>query len=242
MCNDLYLYLADGKIKRLSDYGYCISERVKFPVATMDVEEIHIPGRDGSLTIENGYQDIEIEIEINAMADNARSLELMTTSLIQDLQNTEKISFEVKKDKFNIVKHVDISVIDSQIDEHKAMGIKFKCDPYYYYFSGVNPIYNPRKIKVQSECKPKITLTLINYQQEMKVEINSQVYRLNGSKIPGNANGVVLDPNLNYVYARSTGAVIDTPPFDLTLSPGFNDISVTNINGFYIETNDKSLY
>ncbi|MGT2682997.1 phage tail domain-containing protein [Streptococcus porci] len=120
----------DGKFP--DDLPFCLAERPAIPTAEMAYEDIEIPGRDGNLTVENGYKDIVISCEYN----------LLEAYNIKGLLRRIKAFFIGKKELrfdddvvFYKIKKVAISEIDNSEAGYGSFTVSFTCDPFQYEVS-----------------------------------------------------------------------------------------------------------
>lgn len=130
--------------------GLCIKERVDIPSCQKSIEKISVPGRDGELTVEGNYQNMQMEIELNVMKDN----------IIDEIRNIKSLLLDAKKiflsddeDFFYLVKNVSIGDIENEVNFYGSFKINFELDPFAYKSSSF--IYNNLNSKLKEDSSFK---------------------------------------------------------------------------------------
>ncbi|MGT2911382.1 hypothetical protein ACVR1I_06660 [Streptococcus cameli] len=119
--------LLDGEFP--DDLFCCLSERPVIPSPEMSYEVIEIPGRDGSLTIEKGYQDITFDCQYNVLElYNVKALMRRIKAFFLG-KKTLRLSDDTVLYK---IKRMVISEIDNEEEQYGAFTVTFTCDPFQY--------------------------------------------------------------------------------------------------------------
>lgn len=155
---------------------YCV-ERPEIPAPKKRVKELFIPGRDGSVYIdEELYEDIEINITLNYMDDANKWHEKFRT-LKKTLKNCKELRFSDDIGFFRKIKKIVIGSNKRNSYKIGVVTIEFTVDPYYYLESGKNEIYiNEQIINNFDVSHPKY---LIEGEGICTLRINSKIIEAN---------------------------------------------------------------
>ncbi|KXI14670.1 phage tail component protein [Peptostreptococcus anaerobius] len=131
MMQSLILFVKDKRID-LASKGFCIKERPHIPTTKARVESIDVQGRDGSLHIDKGYEDIDISVELNILDDKMQSRIREVKGLIFDC---DKILFSDDEHFCYIVNSVTIGDIENEVNYYGSFEVTFNCRPFSYKVS-----------------------------------------------------------------------------------------------------------
>ncbi|KEH91688.1 phage putative tail component, N- domain protein (plasmid) [Clostridium botulinum C/D str. BKT12695] len=183
-----------------TDFGIIIEKKPLIPMPQRNVENVKIPGRSGTLIIDdNTYDDITIQIECNFIAYEIKNRATQIKHWLMGSQ--EKLVLSDDIDKFYIAQVVNKFDIAQSIRILGTFPVIFNCKPFMYYFSGLEPIeitspttiYSPEFI-VPSE--PKI---VICGQGDITVNINN-----NSIKLKDVQDYITLDSTIQECYKNNS--------------------------------------
>lgn len=126
---------------QLSDYGVFISGDGTFNAPERDTTEVEIPGRNGSLTLDNGrYKNIEVKYPAFIYNNFAENVEAVRNILLDSSKNV-RIEDTYHPDKFRIGKYKGGFTV-KPIPELYAgeFELTFDCYPQRFLKSGEDPI------------------------------------------------------------------------------------------------------
>lgn len=118
--------------KSIESIGLYVKDRPEIPTPSQRIESFDVPGRDGSLTIANGLEDIEITVEFNVLDDDFKN---KIRGIKRFLFESKRLYFEDDKDFFFNVKIVRIGDIENEVKYYGSFEVVFLCDPYQYKLS-----------------------------------------------------------------------------------------------------------
>lgn len=111
------------------DLKCSVAERPLIPTPQLNVIFESIPGRDGSLTIEDSYEDIEIKVKYNILEDI--NIKPLIRKIKGFLVGKNKLQFD-DDNIFYKIKNIVIDDIDNEIYNYGAFYIVYRCDPFQY--------------------------------------------------------------------------------------------------------------
>lgn len=130
--------LLDGQFP--DNLPFCLTERPIIPTPDMDYDDIEIPGRDGTLTIENGYKNITIPCEYNILEDY--NVKALTRKIKAFFLNKKTLRFS-DDTVFYKIKKIQFSDIENDIEEYGLFKITFELDPFQYELTSAFDITKP---------------------------------------------------------------------------------------------------
>lgn len=206
-----------------SSLGIYVIKRPDYPEVTEKKETYNIPSRDGILYFHTElYNDVEIEVSVNFMAENENSFGIMCRKLNAWVIGTynKKLKFLDDFNFFRKVKYAEISAIQRSGRLGNAE-IKFVCDPYMYLvdsdqfqsFSGnitndymlSKPVY---KIEGNGLCILKKDV------KEFQIQVPGVIF-VDSEKMIAYTEDKVANTNVQGFYST------------LFLEPGINTFSIT---------------
>ncbi|MCQ6329042.1 phage tail domain-containing protein, partial [Bacillus cereus] len=112
------------------DYLLCMVERPDIPTAKEKIEFIEVPGREnGSLTKNNGYEDVTFKIDFNLLEDY--NIKPLLRRIKAWLLNAKTLSF-TDDNVYRKIKSVEIGSIANEIEEYGQFEVTFVADPFEY--------------------------------------------------------------------------------------------------------------
>lgn len=211
-------FYLDGTSSR--DYGIYVSGTGVYNAPERDVEIIEIPGRNGTLTIDNGrYRNIEVSypaIFVQGFKENIESARawLCGTSAYRRLEDDYNI------DSYRMARYTDGLNLNvaTMLDAAKCT-LRFDCMPQRFLYSGEKEVAMTNGGKI-------INPTSFDALPLIKV-VGAGTLTINGANIVITAASVTLDSEIQRAY-------LGTTPLDSTitgefpvLTPGENTVSWT---------------
>ena len=200
----------------IKDYGLCLYDRPNIPTPERDTEVVTIRGKNGTLTKEYGWKDIEVPVKLNLMSD----------TLKEDVRGVKawilkaKEIFYADDSVFYKVSRVRMGSIENEIAEYGAFDVSFICKPFQYSLPTAVTLTAPGRIynhgTETTEPYIKVTGTGV---------INLDI---NGRDIILTVDGYIeLDTELGYAFKGTSGADDKVNGELPVLTPGENNISWT---------------
>lgn len=136
-----------------TDFGLLVAYRPSIPSPERDLEEISIPGRDGTLTIDNKrYNNIEIPIDFNYIGKEDEWAQKWRAAKKWLSARNALLFFDDDIHHFYIVKYVRLSENQRKTNRIGYFTATFVCSPYNYLISG--------KAEKKQEMKPVYLCTV----------------------------------------------------------------------------------
>lgn len=143
----------DGQ--NLADLGLHVSGAGTFGAPSRDVEEKEIPGRDGTLIIDNGrYDNIDIEYEGSVLAKSpleyTRTIEKLR-SFLSSRKGYKRLEDTYRMEEYRLASFIDGLDPDEILLQGSTFKLKFNCKPQRFLKDGEqkkvyttsSSIYNP---------------------------------------------------------------------------------------------------
>lgn len=120
-----------------TDFGLLVAYRPSIPSPERDLEEISIPGRDGTLTIDNKrYNNIEIPIDFNYIGKEDEWAQKWRAAKKWLSARNALLFFDDDIHHFYVVKYVRLSENQRKTNRIGYFTATFVCSPYNYLISG----------------------------------------------------------------------------------------------------------
>jgi len=129
-------FILDGNINSRSNLGLRITQPPVIPPARRIVDSIEVDGREGSLTILRGWEDVVFDLRAALLGSNLVS---RWRTILPRILNAETIRFSNDADVFYQVKHVYVVPIERRMSGMSEYSITFTCAP-FRYMRNVSPI------------------------------------------------------------------------------------------------------
>ncbi len=193
------LYIDDVNI---CSFYLCMKERPVIPAPKRRVNKIEIPGRDGSLTEFEGYDDIEISIKLNAL-EECEDIQSLSIS-IKDLIYSAKTIRLTDRPGYYKVKAVEISEMENSIVPFLDFEAIFTCDPFLYAYSKLKKVNNGEKIfNPGTYFSRPLIRAKFSGKEDGEIRINENIITL---KEPDPSETYIIDCEMMDTYAeRSLG-------------------------------------
>lgn len=118
---------------RLSEYGFCLTERPSIPVADEDVTfHSGIDGRDGGLVERGGLKDRPLKLTVNILEDVPAKpiIRIFRGKLLS--KRLSQLIFSDEPDIYYVIKHIKVGNIDNEITEKGEFDLDLTLDPFDY--------------------------------------------------------------------------------------------------------------
>lgn len=214
-----------------SDYGCYIDSWNKDDAPERVVENVAVPGRNGTVTIDGGrYENIVVPYKVFIDADFAMRIPELKGRLLAD-SGYHRLEDTIHPEEYRMAKCVSgLSATESQERKKGYFDLKFDCMPQRFLKSGETvvtlsasgKIYNP----TQCQAKPLL-----------KIYGTGDVY-LNNQKITIRAatNYTYIDCEIMEAYNGSVNCNANvTLPDELFLTAGENTITLSQVSGVEIK-------
>lgn len=137
-----HFIMFDGQ--NLADWGLHISGDKSFGAPERDVDEIEVPGRDGSLTFDNGrFKNYDLEYDAGIVGDDDVDYEYKIRKLRSFLCSRlgyKRLEDTYHPDEFRLAKFVDGLDPDMPALQGGTFTLKFNCKPQRFLRSGEEAI------------------------------------------------------------------------------------------------------
>lgn len=215
---------------RAAEHNIKIMKRPGIPAPVADYTEVHIPGRDGNLYIdEKTVEDIEIRVEMNYMCDHREWFEHWREAkewLMQKGPN--RLRFGDDPEYFYHVKKVELSEAERVCREIGRFSAVFICNGYQYLLSGQRA-YALGDVIDNPYCVTH-PVYLVEGEGTCTITVNGKTF----TAIVGQNVTIDTDRMISY---RSDGVLVNTTVTgdytDLYLKHGKNTLAATG--GFNVQ-------
>lgn len=193
------------------------------------IEYIEIPGRDGTLSIVDGWEDFIFELECVLVGDDDRKMTDVAREAKQFLMSGTNCKLQTSEDDSFYL----IGTIDTKLDINEVLEkfsdnfqVKYRCKPFRYATNEDTEAITSSGgiINTQSECKPKIQVICNG---DITIKINEQELILRGV-----SNNVIVDCDLMDCYKQTSSGVVSQNhlmySFFPKLEEGVNNITVSS--------------
>lgn len=222
------------------DYGVIILGGDTFGAPERDVETVKIPGRNGTLTLDNGrYNNIQLKYKGVMQHIFAEEFGFFKGKMLSKI-GRHKLRDSYHPDGFRLARLVDGFQPQTGVNNLSgAFEIHFDCSPQFFLDSGetfyeATEIINPTNYK----ALPLIEVTFSSSTRTGTVTVNGRTVSITGAE----ADTIYIDSESQNAYYISSGvaisqngkiAVPDDFPF---IAPGFNAVAKTgNISSVKIK-------
>ena len=203
-----------------SSLGVKVAYRPDMPTPEKNIEEIEVPGRDGTLIEWDGtYTDIEIEVDMNFITPPEQWGHMFRRVKLW-LSKSGALRFSDDAEYFYKVKNAVIDTTERTVREAGEFTVVFRCDPYTYAEAGLREMsllevtYNPGAI-----AKP---IYMITGEGLCKLTVNGKIFSVNVGQ------NAAIDTDLMLTYRQdgeTMNADVTGDYADLWLQEGENTLS-----------------
>lgn len=203
-----------------SDIGVYAVKRPSIPSPQRRVEKVVVPGRDGSLFIEDGWDDVSFDVIFNWFdTDDELSSK---TRLFNDWLSTSggQLMFTDDTDYFRIVKRIEMRQAERIAPQIMKQTVRFTVDPWQYSSEGNNQITRPASLTNDSNW-PAYPLIMLTSGGNWTIGIN-------GNTISAHiTDGIIIDTAKETATwgGQNLSALVTGDISKLILDPGDNSIT-----------------
>jgi len=222
-------FILDNTINSRSNLGLRITQPPVIPTSRRVVESIAVDGREGSLTILRGWDDVRFSLRAALLGENQQS---RFREILPVILAAKTVCFSNDTDVFYNVKHAQVGTLEKRLTNLHEFSLTFTCSP-FRYIRNVPPITMTASGEVINPgtvySLPKITV----------YGTGSRTLTINGKPIILNIlqGNLVLDSELKTCHfgnvAQNNRMQGDFPVFEV----GSNSVNLgTGITRIEIET------
>jgi phage-related protein len=132
----MYSFIIDDTIESKTDLGLHITEQPVIPSAQRIVDTITVDGREGTLSILKGWDDLIFTMKVAIRSRNART---MWREVLPRLLEADTIHFSNDAGVCYHVKHIKAGALEMRLSMLGEAQLEFVCEP-FRYMRGVAPI------------------------------------------------------------------------------------------------------
>ena len=220
-------FIFDNRINSRSDLGLRITQPPVIPMSKRLVDSIAVDGREGSLTILRGWEDVRFNMRAALLGGDfhSRFREILTMIL-----NAKTISFSDDSDVFYNVKHIQAGTLERRLYSLYEFSLSFICTPFRY-------IRNMPPITMTSSGTVSNSGTVYALPKIIVYGTGSRTLTINGKQIILNIlqGNITLDSELKTCYfgnvAQNQNMQGDFPVFEvgnntITFGSGITKIEI----------------
>lgn len=193
------------------DYGIRVLNTNILSSPKPDIEHIEIPGRDGSLSVFNGWEDFIFEVECVLIGDEKESMASIARKAKRFLVEGTNCKLQSSEDMdFYLIGSINSKLDLEEVLENFSNNFKvtYRCKPHRYY-KNVSTLTvrgnNQATVNiVHDDCKPKFT---IKCNGDITITVNDDDLILKGV-----TDNIVVDCDLMDCYKLETKPYIRMVP------------------------------
>ena len=122
-------FILDNTINSRSDLGLRITQPPNPPATKRIVESIDVDGREGSLTILKGWEDMTFEMRAALLGTN---IPAKWRTALQKILIAKTIYFSNDNTVFYNIKHAEAGALERRLSSLHDFSISFTCAPFRY--------------------------------------------------------------------------------------------------------------
>ena len=202
--------------------GAGLASRPLVRLGRMRYEVITVPGRDGELTREEGYEPTTIEVEFNWLeANQSNNAQATRRKLSAWMQGKRKLEMSDDPGFYYLITRIENGALTNDLKPYGRISYTFHCEPYQYQdqpaqtLSAAGTVSNPAPYAVQ----PVITINGNGTGNVIINGVTSTAKNLVGSVV---WDGIHQEAHKNGVTQNHN----KVGPYP-TLKPGNNSVSFT---------------
>ena len=220
-------FILDSTINSRSDLGLRITQPPNPPATKRIVESIAVDGREGTLTILKGWEDMNFEMRAALLGTN---IPTKWRTALQKILNAKTIYFSNDNTVFYNIKHAEAGALERRLSSLYDFPVSFTCAP-FRYIRNISPVTMTATGTINNTgtvySLPKITVYGTG---SRNLTINGKLIVLN--ILSGN---LVLDSELKTCYygsvAQNQNMNGDFPVFNvgnntITLGTGITKVEI----------------
>ncbi|EJQ44023.1 hypothetical protein IEQ_04810 [Bacillus cereus BAG6X1-2] len=178
------------------DFELGLVERPVIPTAKRKFEKIEVPGRHGSLTKKDAFEDVTFSVKFNLL--ERVNIKPLVRRIKGWLLQAKVLSFTDDEEIYRKVKHVEIGDIANDIEEYGLFDVTFTTDPFEYAIC--QPIEIERPVALFNpgtfEALPKL---IVYGKGDITITFHSVSFQIKDVR-----DGTIIDSELMEAYAGTT--------------------------------------
>lgn len=184
--------LLDGETA--SSRGIYITKRPEIPTPERRYEEITVPGRNGSLLVEDEFDDITYSVEFNTVDPGGKS---KLREVKGFLFGKKKLQFSDDMSAFYKIKAVTVEPIANPLSDVGIFTVNFRLDP-FAYLEEISQLYQQRAYVFNHGTYWSEPIITVYGSGDGKLYIGSYVLEIRGL-----TNSITIDCELKHAYGTS---------------------------------------
>lgn len=136
--------------KLASNYGLYITKRPEVPSARKRYKEYYVPGRDGALLVDEGYEDIVLPVKFNMVANNAKKA-FREAKEFFDYSYT--LSFSDDPSVYYNIQSYEIEPAENPMQDVIRFTVNYTLEPFAYLNEEPITLTSPGTIKRKGNYK-----------------------------------------------------------------------------------------
>jgi phage-related protein len=210
----------DNTINSRANLGLRITQPPVIPMSKRLVDSIAVDGREGSLTILRGWEDVRFNMKAALIGENQHS---RFREILPIILNAKNISFSDDPDVYYSIKHIQAGALERRLYSLYEFLLSFLCSPFRY-------IRNVPLITLTSSGTVTNIGTVNSLPKIVVFGTGSRTLTINGKPIILNilSGSLTLDSELKTCYfgnvAQNNQMQGDFPVFEV----GSNTITLGN--------------
>ena len=220
-------FTIDNRINSRSDLGLRITQPPVIPISKRLVDSIAVDGREGSLTILRGWEDVRFNMKAALLGENQHS---RFREILPIILYAKTVSFSDDSDVYYNVKHVQAGALERRLYSLYEFSLSFICSPFRY-------IRNVPPITLTSSGTVANIGTVYSLPKIVVFGTGSRTLTINGKHIVLNIlqGNLTLDSELKTCYfgnvSQNQNMQGDFPVFEvgennITLGSGITKIEI----------------
>lgn len=177
--------------KRASNHGLYITKRPEIPSAKKRYKEYYVPGRDGALLVDEGYEDIVLSVEFNMVADNAKKA---FREAKEFFDRSYTLSFSDDPSVYYNIQSYEIEPAENPMQDVVVFTVNYTLEPFAYLYEELITLTSPEDIKRSGNYKSEPWI-LVFGSGDSTLTIGAQTMKIFNQKEP-----IVIDSVLQEAY------------------------------------------
>lgn len=197
------LYLVYNGTTNL-DVNLFIQNRVSKPSPIRQYEEKEVPGKEGMLYIDKGYEDIEIPVSFNFASKDKNEWDSHWRIIKKWLnkKGDSILKFSDDLEYYYIVKKINIDTPERVLKRIGRFNVTFTCEPYCYRTDGLEEITLPSYLF--NSYKETFPVFKIKGEGLLNLVINNNVIKVNVGQ------DLTIDVKKGLCYRTDDGEIMNT--------------------------------
>jgi phage-related protein len=122
-------FVLDESVNSRADLGLRITEPPALPASKRIVHSIEVDGREGTLTIMKGWEDIPFEMKAALIGQNLRA---RWRNVLSEVLSAQMLYFSADPDVYYRVKYVSTGELVMKLSQLCEFSLTFTCAPFRY--------------------------------------------------------------------------------------------------------------